>query len=111
MITIKLNARKTISFLLMSAILVASWFFVCGETIVLLGLIAIFIQIFANLRFVGWVSAVSYSLTYCIAALFDNPIYPEVPNNLYLIWYLGYGLIFAVALILDFILKYRNQIR
>ncbi len=109
MITIKINVKKTISFLLMLAILVASWFFVCGETIVLLGLAAILIQVFANLRFVGWISVTAYSLTYWIALLLDKPVYPGVPNNLYLLWYLGYGFIFAVALIVDLILKYRKK--
>lgn len=101
MITIKINAKKAIGFLLMLAVLTASWFFVWGNTIVLLGLVAILIQTFSNLHFVGWISVVAYSITYWIASILDQPTYPGVPNNLYLLWYLGYGFVFAVALIVD----------
>lgn len=100
--------KKVVFLISQSAILLLAHFLVWGDTIIILGIAAIIIQCVLNLKFVGWVAAFAYPLTYVIASLCDTPV-NGAPNNLYVYWYLSYIVITVVAFITDLILKKQKK--
>ena len=100
--------KKIVFLICQLAILLLAHFLVWGDTIIILGIAAIILQCVLNLKLVGWVSALTYPLTYVIASLCDTPI-NGVSNNLYVYWYLSYIAITILAFITDLILKNRKR--
>ena len=82
-------------------ILLLAYFGVWGYTLVVTGLIGILLQLFLQLRFTGWISAITYPVTYWISALCDNP----ANGNLYVYWVFSYVGIIIVAFTVDLIRK------
>lgn len=99
--------KKIISLVCQLIIILLAHFLVWGDTILILGIAGIIAQCVFSLKIVGWVSALAYPITYLVASLLDTPIY-DVPNNLYVYWYLGYIVLILISLIMDLILKNRK---
>lgn len=68
----------------------------------------IIVQCVFSLKIIGWISAIAYPITYLIAVLCDTPLY-DVPNNLYVYWYLSYIALILIGLVVDLILKNRKS--
>ena len=100
--------KKVIILLCQLAILMLFYFFMWGDMIFLVSVGAIILQSVLSLKFTGWVSVFAYPATYMIASLCDTPIY-DVPNNLYVYWYLSYIAITISAIVIDFVIKSRQK--
>ena len=99
--------KKIISLVCQLAIILLAHFLVWGDTILILGIAGIIAQCVFSLKIIGWVSALAYPITYVVASGLDTPIY-DVPNNLYVYWYLGYNALILISFIADLILKKRK---
>ena len=97
--------KKIVFLICQFAILLFAHFLVWGDTIILLGIAAIIAQCVLHLKFVGWVSAIAYPVTYWCAGLLDTP----QKGNLYVYWYFSYIVITASVWIMDLILKNRKR--
>ena len=99
--------KKIISLVCQLAIILLAHFLVWGDTILILGIAGIIAQCVFSLKIIGWVSALAYPITYVVASWLDTPIY-DVPNNLYVYWYLGYIALILISFIADLLLKKRK---
>ena len=99
--------KKIISLVCQLAIILLAHFWVWGDTILILGIAGVIAQCVFSLKIIGWVSALAYPITYVVANWLDTPIY-DVPNNLYVYWYLGYIALILISFIADLLLKKRK---
>ena len=99
--------KKIISLVCQLAIILLAHFMVWGDSILILGIAGIIAQCVFSMKIVGWVSALAYPITYVVASWLDTPIY-DVPNNLYVYWYLGYIALILISFIADLLLKKRK---
>ena len=99
--------KKIISLVCQLAIILLAHFMVWGDSILILGIAGIIAQCVFSMKIVGWVSALAYPTTYIVASWLDTPIY-DVPNNLYVYWYLGYIALILISFIADLLLKKRK---
>ncbi|MBR4049137.1 MAG: hypothetical protein IKK09_01435 [Clostridia bacterium] len=90
------------------SIILLAYFLVWGDAILILGIAGIIVQCVFSLKIIGWISAIAYPITYLIAVLCDTPLY-DVPNNLYVYWYLSYIALILIGLVVDLILKNRKS--
>ena len=100
--------KKVVSLVCQIAIILLAHFLVWGDTILILGIAGIIAQHVFSMKIVGWVSALAYPITYVVASWLDTPTY-DVPNNLYVYWYLSYIALILISLVVDLILKNRKS--
>ena len=99
--------KKIVLLVCQLAIILLAHFMVWGDSILILGIAGIIAQCVFSMKIVGWVSALAYPITYVVASWLDTPIY-DVPNNLYVYWYLGYIALILISFIADLLLKKRK---
>lgn len=85
------------------AILIIAYWGVWGYSVVVAGVIGILLQAFLHLRYVGWIAAIGYPLTYWISSLCDTP----TDGNLFVYWVFSYVGVIIISLAVDLILKKR----
>jgi|GEM_PF-3694757 len=99
--------KKIISLVCQLAIILLAHFLVWGDSILILGIAGIIAHCVFSMKIVGWASALAYPITYVVASWLDTPTY-DVPNNLYVYWYLSYIALILISIVVDFILKMRK---
>lgn len=102
--------KKVLLFFAMLAILACSWYMVWGDDIVLIGIFAIIFHVWKDCRFLGWVAALTYPVTYWTADILDAPFMGVYPNNLYVYWYFSYTIIVLASLVVDLIVKKKRGV-
>ena len=85
--------------------------FIKDGTLTIIGLIAILVHAFLNLRIMGWFAVAGYPLGYLLGVLADTPSdIGTLPNNLYVIWmFIFLGIIIA-GIGVDIYLKMKTRI-
>lgn len=109
-INFQINLRKVAVFVVQTAILVLSWYFVYAYSLIGIAGLGVLLHFIKNMRVTGWVSAIAYPVMYWIALLCDTPTELGVlPNNLYVFWNLGYIAVLLIALVADLVIKIKSQ--
>ena len=84
--------------------------FIKDGTLTIIGLIAILVHAFLNLRIMGWFAVAGYPLGYLLGVLADTPSdIGTLPNNLYVIWMFVFIGVIVVGVCVDIYTKMKAR--